>query len=887
MKLKHSALPLAVLMVLLSCAVHKKSISTVSDSTATVKADTTKKDTVNKMKAYNDVITAKAVTRVGLIKLHQLNERWYFEIADTLLNRDILVVNRISKAAAGTYGYGGDWIGENVIRFAKGARQKLFIQRMSYRDKAMDSSENGMYRSVLNSSMPSIMASFDIKAFSPDSTASVIDVTDYLNGDNEVFFFDARMKKDPAYELAGLQADKSYIKDILSFPLNTEIKTVKTYMGGNLNQLRTYELNSSLILLPSQPMSPRYFDDRVGYFSRGYLNYDAPQQLKVDNMITRWRLQPRKEDMEKYKRGELVEPVKPIIFYIDPATPKKWVPWLIEGVDAWQKAFEKAGFKNAIYAREVPAGDTSWSLEDARHNVIVYKASPIANASGPQVSDPRSGEILESHINWYHNVQQILHDWYFIQAAPNDPAARSMDFDDALMGRLIRMVCTHEVGHTLGLMHNFVASSTVPTDSLRSKTYVAINGHTPSIMDYARFNYVAQPEDGINVNDLIPRIGVYDEWAIEWGYRWLPVFSNTVEEKTYMNNWIISRLKKEPRLFYSDPYPFDPRNQMEDLGDNPMKAGYYGIKNLQRIMAHIKEWTATPNSMNYRDLSRMHAALLSQYRRYIYLVSTNIAGLNRTPRTVEENGEILGFIPKEKQREAVRFLSQQVFDTPKWLDDRELFPLIGGGSVIWLEAIQETVLHQLVNASMWNALIFNEMVLPKEKAYTFTNLLDDLETNIWKELKTHEPISIYRRSVQKIYVYKLIAITRYGREGDMSIMDAFTIATIRMQQLQKKLTKAIAHYTDADSRNHLIDLSTRLRAALDYQQKAFPNVPPTPSRGLQMGWSEGNGVSDGYKEEFRNNVSEWIKANNYATRLLSTESPLLPKPFSCWVSPLY
>lgn len=829
--MKKILLPLAAGIILLSCAINKKTAKTINAIATTVKADSAKRDSTKKLKPYSEVVTAKAITRNGLLKVHEVNDRWFFEIPDSLLNKDILVVNRITKApSTGAGMYGGDWIGENVIQFVKGPSHKMLIQRMSYRDVSRDSTENGMYRSVLNSSLQPIVASFDIKALAPDSAGYVIDVTDFLNGDNDVFFFDTQLKKD-AFQLGSLQADKSFIKTILSFPLNTEIKTIKTYTAAANTVQQTYELNSSLVLLPSSPMRPRYFDDRVGYFSRGYIDYDQPQRVKVDYMITRWRLEPKEEDMEKYKRGELVEPKKPIVFYIDPATPKKWIPYLIDGVNAWQKAFEKAGFKNAIYALEAPANDSTWSLEDARHNAIVYKASPIQNASGPQVSDPRTGEILESHINWYHNVQQLLHDWYLVQAGPNDTRGRKAVFDDDLMGNLIKMVCTHEVGHTLGLLHNFVASSTVPTDSLRSSHYIAINGHTPSIMDYARFNYVAQPEDHIAIKDLIPQIGIYDEWAIEWGYRLIPSFKSADEEATYMNQWITAQLLKDHRLFFSDIYPLDPRNRMEDLGDDAMKAGYYGIKNLQRVMQNLKEWSAVPNSINYRDMSRLHQKVVDQYRLYLMNAASNIGGLLRTPRTMEQGGKVLGFVPKETQREAVRFLSAQLFDTPKWLDDKDLYPYIGGGFVIWLYKIQESVIHNLVGGSMWNHLIFGETMLPKEKAYSYNELLDDLENAIYKELTTHQPIDIYRRTVQKIYAVKLMNMTRFGREGDNSMLDPFTVGTARIRQLYQKLSAALPGYTDKESRDHLQDLCTRLKAALDYQKEAFPGVAPTPSRG--------------------------------------------------------
>jgi hypothetical protein len=541
-------------------------------------------------------------------------------------------------------------------------------------------------------------------------------------------------------------------------------------------------------------------------------------------MITRWRLEPKDEDIEKYKKGELVEPKKPIVFYIDPATPKKWVPYLIQGVNAWQKAFEKAGFKNAIYALEAPANDTTWSLEDARHNAIIYKASFVENASGPQVSDPRTGEILESHINWYHNVQQLLHDWYFVQASPNDPAARKMIFDDSLMGQLIRFVCTHEVGHTLGLLHNFGASSTIPVDSLRSRRYVAANGHTPSIMDYARFNYVAQPEDSIAVKDLIPRIGVYDKWAIEWGYKWLPDLKTEEEEKAYMNRWIIQKLDKDERLFFGGNPDIDSRSQAEDLGDDAIKASYYGIKNLQRVMSHLKEWTKTPNK-NYSDLSRMQVAVINQYRRYLGHVLANIGGLNWTLKTVEQDGPVISFVSREKQLAAVKFFQEQLFDTPKWLDNKEIFSLVGGRGVLQIYKIQEYFVAFLVEPFSYWDLNINETNQPKDKSYSFAELLTDLEAGIWKELKSYQSIEFSRRNLQKTYVTRLISFTRLQKVGDLGNLDACTIVEDHINRLYLKIKKALPGYRDQISKLHLEDMLTRLKVALDYQKKNYPEPP--------------------------------------------------------------
>jgi hypothetical protein len=504
------------------------------DSSAAAQQRSLPKQPVNGPRAYTEVITAKAKTVNGLFKIHKQDDRFFFEIPNSLLNRDILVVNRISKGAAEsrvqTLGYAGDQIGENVVRFEKGPNNKLFLRSISYQEISRDSSESGMYRSVLNSNVQPIVAAFDVKAFSKNNAGTVIDVTDFIGGDNDILYFDGPVKK--GLSIGQQMNDRSYIDDVKAFESNIEIRSVKTYYrmsasGGNGPQVApgpvTYELNSSMVLLPKVPMQPRSFDPRVGYFATGYTDFDAnPQGIKKVSMITRWRLEPKAEDIEKYKRGELVEPKKPIVFYIDPATPKKWVPYLIQGVNDWQVAFEKAGWKNAIIAKEAPVNDSTWSIDDAGHSAIIYKPSDIANASGPHVHDPRSGEILETHVNWYHNVMSLVHNWYFVQAAAVDPRARKMQFDDELMGQLIRFVSSHEVGHTLGLRHNFGSSSTVPVEKLRDKAWVEANGHTPSIMDYARFNYVAQPEDSISEKGLFPRIGEYDKWAIEWGYRWFP-----------------------------------------------------------------------------------------------------------------------------------------------------------------------------------------------------------------------------------------------------------------------------------------------------------------------------------------------------------------------------
>jgi hypothetical protein len=413
---------------------------------------------VSKVKAYDKVITGKAVTCKGMITAHKIDDNYYFEIPDSLLGREILLVTRIAQSPADgalatnfmqAY-FAGDYLGERVVVFEKAPGDKIFVRGVSYQMYSGDSTGNGMYRSIRSSSVRPILAAFPVKAYNTQHPATVFDITETAADDNTIFSWPSFTKS--RFKISALQRDRSYIRYLKSFTENVEIRTLKTFSSSDPGgDPLTFELNISMMLLPKVPMRPRFADARVGYFSTGYVDFDAnPQGVKNISMITRWRLEPRPEDMEKYKRGELVVPQKPIVFYIDPATPKKWVPYLIQGVNDWQTAFKQAGFKDAIIAKEAPLDDSTWSLEDASHSAIVYKPSTIANASGPHVHDPRSGEILESHINWYHNVMSLLHNWYMIQAGAVDSRARTMEFDDELMGQLIRFVSSHEVGHTLG-----------------------------------------------------------------------------------------------------------------------------------------------------------------------------------------------------------------------------------------------------------------------------------------------------------------------------------------------------------------------------------------------------------------------------------------------------
>ena len=788
------------------------------------------KQNINGLKPYAQVITPKAKSSFGFLTVHKVDNNYFFEIPDSMLNRDILIVNRISKAPTSRQksrvGYPGDILGSKVIRFENKDNKRILVREYSYRERSEN--KDGMFQSVRNSNTQPIVANFGIETIKKDSLTRnyVINVSVFLQKENPLFSFDADSKE--YIGLLNMVGEGTYIDTLKAFPKNIEISTTVTYQSkkgmSNVGFLETgspripltYELNSSMVLLPEVPMKARLFDPRVGYFTVGYTDFDSnPQGIEYKKLITRWRLEPK--DEAAYLRGELVEPKKPIIIYIDPATPKKWVPYLIQGVNDWQVAFEKAGFKNAIYALEAPTDDPSWSLEDARHSAIVYKPSDIPNASGPHINDPRTGEILETHINWYHNVMSLLRDWYMIQAGTIDEAARKMQLDDELMGQLIRFVSSHEVGHTLGLRHNFGSSHTVPVEKLRDKAWVEANGHTPSIMDYARFNYVAQPEDGITRAGIFPRIGIYDKWSIEWGYRWLPQFQTPEDEVAFSNQSIIEKLKTDVRYtFGTESDPNDPRNQSEDLGDDSMLASLYGIKNLKRIVPQILTWSYEPNK-SYAGAGEIYSGVVSQFNRYLGHVTKNVAGIYSNSITVEQTDEIAReFVPANIQKRAIAFLNEQLFTTPEWLIDRQLMEKAKILPVNVICSLQSGVLARLINKNTLDKMSENE-ILNGKKAYTSAQMFNDLKKVIWSNLGQSD---IYKRNMQKAYVENLINMLDKKGNADKNASgkrpaysEAPAIAHGQLTEL-KRLTTSAASMTSGTAKGHYQNLITLIDNAL-------------------------------------------------------------------------
>ena len=781
------------------------------------KADTEKKEAPEKPEPELTVTN-------GLVGVSHHEKDWYFDVPDSLLGRRILAVTRFVNHTSGASEYGGEMLQSQMIYWEKASNGNLLLRVDPYTVHADGDDE--IARAVRASSENPIIASLKPeKKSAPGCTR--VKVTSLFEGDTQAFSLSSRSKR--AYNLGNLKGDASFIESIRTYPINTEVTVTKTYtyslpQGGAGGPARmsailpagleagvvTLVLNTSMVLLPEVPMQPRLFDARVGYFADGYTQFsDEQQAVERVRFIARWRLEARPEDVEKQKRGELVEPVKPIVYYIDPATPKQWRPYLIAGVNDWQKAFEQAGWKNAIRAEEWPEDNPDMSMEDARFSVIRYLASSTANAYGPNVHDPRSGEILESHIGWYHNVMTLVHDWYQVQVGAVDPRARSFKYDDELMGDLIRFVSSHEVGHTLGLRHNMGSSSFTPVEKLRDKEWVEKHGHTVSIMDYARFNYVAQPEDGIGKDGLYPRINDYDKWAIEYGYK--PTeFKTPKEDHLYWNKVIIERLKDHPELWFGgEGTDSDPRAQREDLGDDAVAASNYGIANLKRIIGKLPEWNAE-EADQYENLSRMYTSLTGQYNRYLGHVSANIGGRFVTNHSIEQAGvDKYAPVPKERQKRALNWLNDNLFRKPSWL--------VAEPWIFNLTDRPDTYLYTLVNNVVSASNLLNIQKLSRMEQFTTygsdnyspQEYLDDLAGMIFEELYKGRATDSYRRYLQRRYVTVALEVVN---SPAAETTDGRTLLLGQLLDIQKKAGKAKS--SDAATHAHWQSLAKQIEKGL-------------------------------------------------------------------------
>jgi hypothetical protein len=770
------------------------------------------------LKPYAEVITDEAESDDGLFTVHRLDEKLYFEIPDSLLDVEMLLVSRIAKTAT-DIGYGGEKANTQVVRWQR-QDDDILLRIVSYENVA--SEDKPIYEAVRNANFEPIVHAFEVQSLAKDSAGVVIEATDLYTTDIDVLGLQQSRRE--AYKVKRLDEKRSFLVSAESYPRNIEVRNVLTYDAGeppsnSSSSTISLEMNHSMVLLPEDPMPPRLADQRVGYFAVEQTDYGRETQKATKRRyITRWRLEcdgPRDAD-------GLCTPKKPIVYYIDPATPEQWRPYLKQGVVDWQVAFEAAGFKDAILAKDPPSPeeDPEFSPEDVRYSVIRYFPSETQNAYGPHVHDPRTGEILESDIGWFHNVMNLLRNWYFVQTAASNPKARGVEFDEAVMGELVRFVSAHEVGHTLGLPHNFGSSYAIPVDSLRSPTYTATHGTAPSIMDYARFNYVAQPEDGVTT--FTPRVGAYDIWSIKWGYQ--PVDADTPDEaQATLNAWVKERAD-DPAYFYGRQTlsQIDPRSQREDLTNDAVEASRLGTANLARIVPNLVEWTYREGE-NYEELEELYGEVLDQWDLFLGHVVRQVGGVYETHKTYDQDGLVYAVVPEATQREAMVFLNEEAFATPEWLLEEDVLRRIEhAGALERVRDSQVDALNLLLDAQRLARLIEADARL--DETYTPTEMLTDLRQGLWSELERGEAIDAFRRNLQRGYLERLHHLMTEEVEAppaqwrdvfgftpvDVSQSDIRAYVRGELTALQREVATAIPRTSDRATVLHLRDTLARV-----------------------------------------------------------------------------
>ncbi len=798
------------ILLVLTCVMYLTTLNTQAqskrkkkknDNTVAATQKAKSKKSKDNIKPYNEVITSKAITDNGLFLVHKVEDKYYFEIPNTHLGKEMLLVSRISKLPAnlgGGYINSGSKTGQRLIVWER-FENKILIKERSY--NAVANPELPISISVQSNNYEPVLNAFNIVAFNKDSTAIVIDVTKFYSSDIKALSgLNGNLRT--KYKVKNLDASRSFINGIKSFPKNIEVIQDLTYNASKppssySSQTISMQMNQSMILLPEKPMQPRFADERVGWFTYSQVDYGS-NKLKADKKtyIRRWKLEPK--DPEAYARGELVEPIKPIVYYLDPATPKSLRKYIKEGIELWQGPFETAGFKNAIIAKDPPTKeeDPDFSPEDIRYSVIRYIASETRNAIGPSVSDPRSGEIIESDIIWYHNHLRSYRNRYLLETGAANPNARTLDTPAEDIGEMMKMVIAHEVGHALGLPHNMSASKAYNVESYRNGAFTQEFGIASTIMDYARYNYIAQPGDK-NIR-FIRKIGPYDHYAINWGYRNIPEAKTAENEKLTLNKWILEKSGDPKYLFGKQSSTFDPTSQTEDIGNNAIKASDYALKNLKIVAKNLPQWTSSQTN-NYNDLRELYGELLGCYNRYVVHVLENIGGVKEYLVTPNQGGVSYEAVNKLTQQETLQWLHKNAFKTPLWLLDKTMLQNVNYTDYTErLRRLQSRYISKLLDTDRLERLI-NHTSLDKYN-YSVLELMQGLRKGIFSEINATQNVDIYRRNLQRTYVNRLAFLMSENSKSDIKAITRGELNILKSQciKAQYRAVNTITkyHYRD-------------------------------------------------------------------------------------------
>ncbi len=820
--IRHSLAALTLLAGTQACfIIHRGGPPVVPKTPAELRADSIEKAEADQgLRPYDKVVTKAAISRAGMFTTHRVGDTLLFEIPRKELGVKMLLVGRFARASGGS-SFGGDEFTERVLRWEREGNRVL-LRSLSFEITA--DSTLPVHRAVSEASYPPVVAAFKVEANGPDSS-TIIDATP-LYTTNIPEFVGAR---------GSFDEKRSFIEKVSAFPDNVEVEAIQTFTPENppdsqhgLGPIPAQSVLAhwSMIRLPKNPMMPRLADKRLSFNEVRQTDFGTDEHRSVTHsFITRWRLE------KKFPDSALSDPVRPIVYYIDPATPKQWIPWIKKGIEDWQPAFAAAGFRRAIIAREAPSAsaDPDWSPDDMRYTVVRWLPSTSENAEGPQVHDPRNGEILNGSIRLFHNVLNLARDWYFTQAAPLDPRAEKLPLPDSLMGRLLEYVVAHEVGHTLGFQHNMKASSTYPVDSLRRISWLSRMGHTPSLMDYARFNYVAQPEDHIPPEYLIPRVGPYDLFATKWGYAPIPGAGTPEAERPTLNRWAQMQ-DTIPWLRYtvSGNHEADPGDETEAVGDaDPVKSTTLGLRNIRRTVPLLLSATQRYDEDN-SQLSELYDRLLDQWSDEMETVVNLVGGSDSQEKYGSQPGPRFTPVSGERQRAAVQFIADNAFRTPDYfIDTRILSRIEPEGTLKRISSAQNRILTDLLDSDRLDRLSeYQALAKSGSNVYSLGELLSDVRNAVWSELGSGRvTIDPFRRSLQRAYLAQadaklnaspaIIISSGRPRRGGGPNSDVRALVRGELHELDASLGSALSRTADRNTRLHILDSRAEIKRILD------------------------------------------------------------------------